>query len=318
MVVETDKYKSYFQRGGENDILKRAEKAQENKEQLHIVVAETMEFVDTISSTLTTTTDLAIKINTVFNQVFADYHGCNIGIDNTGRVVMNLVFRAINPDPGDERTVAFKPIELNNDTDPNKKVSRLISTINLTNSNSNRMRLTQDGCELLYGILEPGIKNNMKNIVPESFNKIVGETVARTGYIGQENIFCTVNCIDVIKVLGILYGSRDVKEGSIVYAIYPKRPVDNQQVPNPNFIIEIQRMTQARYNAFMANIGCPTTDMVTAVTATMPDDNGAAVRTGGGTPITPETVQSVHSQPQQRPAGTTGEAPKSMYENQQQ
>lgn len=269
MVMMGNKMESVFD--GKENIYTNAEKGNEDKKLLHIVNNTPLELVSTVKKSLTTTTELAMQVNEVFKPLFSDWHGCEIVPDNNGNLLVNFIFKAINT--GKEDTRAFLPINHIQEKSSNKTLDR-INAINLMNSSKNRtMELTSYGAEMIYDVMVNSLKKSVNPANIPSMYKIIGEVAENVGYGGMvQNIYCTATGIDIFKVLGVVFGTKDKDNGSrIVYNARAIRPVAaNVAGVRANYIVEIERMTMDDYNAAMMKMGMfPMPGAITAVTGTI-------------------------------------------------
>lgn len=239
-----------------------------------IIDSEPLPFVETTSTSLTTTTELAMKINTILKSIFRDYHGCDIVVDNNSNIGITLVFRVLNDiNKDDEKQQIFTFVD-------EKKGSGIVGKINLINSindaNQRHSKLTDTGAELIYDMLAEPVRRNMSPFKPNTIDKIIGETIEQIQYSATQNVYCSVPGIDINRILGILFGSKSNNEGQIYYSIEVKRPVFPQGaaglVPSSrtSYIIELKKMTARKYNEAMSKIGAvPLNGAIAAITDTM-------------------------------------------------
>lgn len=272
-IPQAQRMESIFD-GRTEDIYSRAEEATQetgNKKPLHIVNNTPLEFAATTSTALSTTTELAMQINEVFKPLFSDWHGCDVLVDEAGRLVVNFVFRAVTG--VDDAKRAFLPINQTLDKSQNKTMNRIVQINALNNASSRRLEMTKYGAEMIYDVLNRAARQGRNPFDPKSFLKLTGEIYENAGYNNSiQNIYCTVMGIDINKILGLLFGTKDEKEGQIIYGLTPKRPVVAGQMPGArtNFIVEIQKMTMRKFNEAMTRLGAvPMPGAITAITETV-------------------------------------------------
>lgn len=267
-VLTGNKMASVFD--GKESIYTRAEENVDEKKLLHIVNNTPLAFDATVEKVLTTTTELSMQVNEVFKPLFSDWYGCEIGPDSNGNLIVNFIFKAVNS--GDDSTRAFLPIDKVREKTSNKTLDRILS-INLMNSSkSHTMEITSYGAEMMYDVMLNALKKNIKPDNVATMRNYIGEVSESVGYGGAiQNIYCTVTGIDIYKILGIVFGTKDSTGSQIVYNAKAIRPVAaGMVVAKANYIVEVEKMTMSKYNTAMTKMGMyPMPGAITAVTGTI-------------------------------------------------
>ena len=226
-----------------------------------------IEFNATSESLLTTTDELCQMINQVFHQVFSDYYGSNVIVNNNASLSVNLVFKPNSlPDAGSDEM-------------PKKCITTLVNTIKKTDSEivndilgnnahrdmeiqkNNNFIFTKAGGGIIYGLLAKQIAQgvNPKNLM-DMKKKIMNEVYEnqRVAWNKSEStIYVRVYGLDIYKILSLIFGRRTEDGSRLFYNTNIKRPLVNT-VPSPNgtnYILEIQKMSENSFVAAMNKMG---------------------------------------------------------------
>ena len=199
------------------------------KEPLVIEVTELQEFGPVIDSTaIMTTQKLAKRINKLFNEVFADYHGSVVNyIPGNGNVnpnqafVVELHFKPVPlgaVSPTDDRVRAFKPIE---ESTP-KDVIAGIKNIYGSMRSSSKFQMTEEASQLLAEFMTYGV--NVDPFKPSSYDNLKHEYMIPGTY-GNHSVAIKVLGFDLLKLIKKIYGAK--KDGKRVdYTITPHSPMN--------------------------------------------------------------------------------------------
>ena len=185
---------------------------------------ELLKFDDTIQSNLTTTFDLAKTISELFAAIWGDFEGCLVAPNHLGQLNATLYFS--NKGNGQVEPLIGA-------TGRGVNVQSRIMNYNLRNKNRT-FKFSDEVYEILADLIPTGMKKQI------NWNALTSEISEQT-YTGN-NIYMTVTGIDVNKILGILYGTKD-KGSHIEYNIQLIRPLNQSATPTgTNYMIIIQRL----------------------------------------------------------------------------
>lgn len=277
-VLMADKMESVFD--GKETIYEQAKsEGKEEKKMLHIVNDTPLKFETTVEKMLTTSTELAMMINEVFKPMMSDWYGSEIIIGNNGELIVNFTFKSITN--GDNTRRVFLPINQATEKSSNQTLDRFMS-VNLMNAAKSRnMEITSYGIEMMLDVMLPHVKQKIKADNVNTIRPFIGETYESAGmYSTVQNIYNTVTGIDINRVLNVVFGARESSNAGdhFIYKARALRPVDMAMMqyaynkPSVNYIVEIERMTNNKYNNAMLKIGkTPMPGTITAITGTISD-----------------------------------------------
>lgn len=241
------------------------------REHLVAVNDNPIPFKGVIKTAFTSTTELAHQVNKFMGTIFDDYYGSNIFVDQTGNLSMSLIFKPVQAIGGKEDHRAFAPITEQQVKSENTIVNTMFAVNAMQKRNSN-FGLTQYASELLYDMIAPAIANGKRidPFNPNTYKQIIAETVDNTP-MGGSIIYCSVDCIDLVRVLGKLYGVKDVTDNSqMLYQIVPLRPLNYSTAGQAtNWLLAIYNMSRASFENTITKLGAvPNTGSIIAVTGT--------------------------------------------------
>lgn len=263
--------------GREKTIYDKAEENPKEDKLLHIVNDNPLEFQTTVEKSLTTTTEMAMQINEIFRPIFSDWYGCEVIPNVNGSVEVRFIFKAISN--GDDEKRAFLPINRSREKTDNQVLDRIYA-INAANmSKHHTLEITSYGAEVIYDVMINEFKKKVNPQKRETMRNYYSEVAENVGYMSTvQNIYCTVNGIDIYKLLGIVFGSKTSGGEQIVYKVTPIRPVTpginpmGIAIANQNYIVEIEKMTMKRFNEAMLKMGMmPMSGAISAVTTSVSD-----------------------------------------------
>lgn len=283
-VLIADKMVSVFD-GKESIYSQAQEKGKEEIKLARIVNDTPLDFDATISKRLTTTTELAMQINEVFKVIFSDWYGSEVRVDGNGNLIVVFTFKAC-PVRDDDDSRAFLPISQMRNRSSNQMLDRIMS-INMMNTSNRNMEITNYGAELMYDVMSLHTRNKSKVNPIELVKPYIGETFENVGYGATvQNIYNTVTGIDIRKILGVVFGTRESSKAGdhYIYNAKAMRPVDHGVMmqcmtnngivapPSANYIVEIERMTNNRFESAMTKLGrTPMPGAITAITGSISD-----------------------------------------------
>lgn len=161
--------------------------------------------------------ELGECVNAVFSPIFPDYFGCKIFVERssyqTPLVTANLIFSALPEDQSDDsKHRAFQPITVNAAGQKVTSIDRLVSALNGNSNPGFKVNLTEYGKKLIDGY---SIKSNKFN----------GDyTQCYETYIINNQGYIELHNLNVIKLLEIIYGSKDEDDNDFIYQISPVCP----------------------------------------------------------------------------------------------
>ena len=221
-------------------------------------------FLATIAQRIITTEQLAKLLNARLKPAYQDYRGCFIEPAQNGAISVTLLFNQLSADkivqyddPDDRVGVAFMPVEALRAGGSNiAERSRALS--NEMNS-GRRFQLTQDAKDGLGRF----ISNDPKKI---NWKNISGEGYQKQGW-SQEG-YCYIKGMDIIKVLEIIFGSKNEAGDKIYYKPTIVSPVSNTQMVRPNnWVMSIQMMTDGSTRDLCTSMGIVSTGLFNCVQA---------------------------------------------------
>lgn len=192
---------------------------EEKKKGLYIEVLETEKFEPLMSTQLITSHDLSRKINSLFQSVFKDYHGCKIMCNDgvsysrviSSRVSDPAVTAGLNADgliadipagllylnlffsPSKDNDAPYRALEeIGQSGDMMSKLQRVYGY------NSRRYVMTADAMELLTPYMPNPKRPNFGNHVFE---------ITEQSMMGQYDILVKVSGINLDKIISKMYGS---------------------------------------------------------------------------------------------------------------
>ena len=213
---------------------KTKEETQKEKEQkkalehLHIYLPNKMPFPDLISTMYQDTNSFASLICGLLSNVFSDFYGAKLEVVNNYRLVGRVFFSYNGNKPGPNQYLALKNI---NDKSNLNTISDKINAINrITNVSTYRKNyeLTDEAKVLLRDIIPNKFfdNNNKKKVNWEQLTK---EGSLQTAY-GHPKIFLEIE-VDLIKIIGIIYGTKSNDGGVWSYQINLGAPINPVNTP---------------------------------------------------------------------------------------
>lgn len=262
-----------------------------------ITGVKTIDFPSTMDGSILTTTDLSRYVNTLFHQLFTDYKGCVIKIDQSANpngmqnqlndrhpIICDLYFTVDAKSKDDKGIRAFDIIgnDSNNSDEPKKKnrmnfVSRM-EVFQMAMSDNKTSVITQDAVDILKGMLWYELKSNLPNkCTPKVFNEkgISVETVT-TGT-AQQNMFgmSTVNSpktvygvvrfVDINEILHLIFG--DDEDNKCYYEVKPVRPVSSMymnmmqnmnDIGEQKWLLYVNKLNEKAVRDILTELGTPT------------------------------------------------------------
>ena len=207
----------------------------EDKKPIFLTV-EPVDFKPVADIKIISSTELASYINDTFNDVFADYEGCNINITFNEKLrcfsVVPAIFFKVLPRYDKNSLYGFKTVKAANATesDISNKIRRCYRRNSLSDSNSN-VEITSEAKELLKPFMLS--TDNSNNIKWDASYRI---TSNNTG------LFVEVFNIDMIKILKAIFGKKDKNTGDrYEYEIYPLGIVQSPYRKADEWAIRITR-----------------------------------------------------------------------------
>lgn len=257
--------KSYFagNRGGYNP-KQSYDPQDEKRDWAHAENENPEEFKGAYSTGFTTTIKLEKSINRAFRMLFSDYHGCVITPDPSNvkhPLRIDLYFQPRRKESyTSENELDRRAFVQGEESAANPSDSRLQEMVRATTL-SNRERgkrfaMTSYASEVLFDFVMDEIKNNTRinPFHPESYGDHVTETLNTVN--GQNIIVCAIDCLDMAKLLGFIYGESENKS-KIYYNITIQKPYSINSVAGvaSNWVVSITKMTRAQYVDAMNEIG---------------------------------------------------------------
>ena len=226
-------------------------KEKKTGDHLKIYNEEPEEFPATTKNAWVNTFDLAKKINALLRPIFEDYFGSLLEIEN-GRMTCTLYFKPSSAPLGENSKRAFAP--LGGVVSKHDNGRGKINAINQKGNRSKNFAITEYAAELLSDLVEPYC--NIDPFNTATYNRITAECNSRT-MMGQ-CIYCTVNNISIVRLLGLLYGVKDKETNSFnKYQIIPQRPIDlnTKNLKSANWLCLITVLPEAKLNKMLQTSG---------------------------------------------------------------
>ena len=232
-------------------------KDQQNNEKrtgdhLRICNDEPEEFPATTKNMWISTVNLAKKINSLMKPIFEDYYGSLLQNEN-GRITCTLFFKPSSSPYEKDSKRAFAPIGVTNKQDSAKAK---IDAINQLSNRTRNFAITEYASELLSDLMMKNCKVDPFN--PATYKNYTSEYNSRN-MMGQ-CIYCVVAGIDLMKLLGVIYGFKDKKTKTRnLFQVIPQRPVGStdktQATPNANWLCLITLLSEAELNNILQSSG---------------------------------------------------------------
>lgn len=250
----------------------------EERQKTRIELTERPEFPATHDGMLITSNDLCRHVNTLMRNVFADFVGSKVYVDQqnvNGQVVINplhpvqleLYFNVggATKTTDDKKVLAFRSIQdkINDSVykgGSNNIIQRTIG-MNIAVSTNKCSEITQDGIDILGDLLWNDVAANIGKLTPKVFNDrgitVEGSTTQAAGPYNptpQKVVYNIVRQIDIDKILAMMF---DNGEEPIVYQTKPIKPVDYVQKPDgtTRWLIEVSRLNLRNYTDLCNSIG---------------------------------------------------------------
>ena len=273
-LMVADKMSSIFD--GTDTIYRNAQEMTKEEESklLHIVNDTPLEFKEIISKSTCTSTKLSMMINEILHDLFSDYYGCELVVNEQGCLDVTLLFKAIPVVKGDDKR-AFLPIASQQDQSNNQTLNRVMAINKMNAARHRTMEITPYGMEMLYDIMTSQNKKSVNIKNPETFKRFTGEIAEQAGmYSTVNNVYCSMIGIDIYRIMNIVFGQKDKQGRRYVYKVTAIRPVNPYPYANVggrnNWVIEIERMTIDAFNELSRELGVmPIPGSITAVTETI-------------------------------------------------
>ena len=236
---------------GKRGVQNNTQGQQQKKEWMRITNDKPEEFEATTATKYMSGIDIAKKINHVMSTVFDDWHGCLV-TNNNGMVQCTFYFKPTNApvEKGSHR--AFIPV--GGVAKGDSLMDKFTAVNNLSNKSSNFM-MTEYASELLYDLMGGAVKPRINPFNPKSYNSVVSEQSA-SQLVGS-TVYCLVSCIDVNRLLALIYGERNKDGSRQYYEIAPIRPLDNSQQPSiySNWLHVITAMSEKEFKKTVQAVG---------------------------------------------------------------
>ena len=213
------------------------------------------DFIPTTGTLLSSTNELCAEINKRFSVLYEDWYGSRVRIGDKGQISVDFIFKPSPNFSADELSkCAFVPLD--NDAERNDRNDILKQVIfqNMVSRSKNRhFKLTNFGSESLEKFLFNGIQG-IDPFEPETFHKqnLIAESEETNSYGHVETIFVVLTGIDVYKLLSVIFGPKE-KGSRLTYTINPIRLINVNNAAD--WLITIDRMSNASYNAAMTKLG---------------------------------------------------------------
>ena len=229
------------------------------------------DFDGTFSTAYMQTTELERKINSVMSTLFEDYHGCIISVVSQNAYVnkslkVDLFFRPRRATAEDEDTRAFISVE-DKITNPNDgDILNAVRRNTAMAKNAASFELTEYAANILWDFMPDALTKGGGYLTskridwrdPSSYARadLISEVVDG-GSMGSQLIYSCITGIDIIKILGFIYGVKDPSSKSgILYNVTVDRPATNLPTAlGASWIITVTKMTWDAYNKIMPKLG---------------------------------------------------------------
>lgn len=255
------------------------EQNNEKKVLKNLTVTEPDEFRSTYEVEMTTATELARLIDTLFGRVFNDYHRCNLNpIPNQfgagSGYDLSLCFRpnanAIDEKDSDGKVAAFVPVSLQNNKSSNEIYNGIKRISNVAKADT-IFYISQSAAELLRNLFIDNYVFTDSTFTtdpsPKKYvaRRLIGEQQTRTniGYNRYQPVIENVILhLDINKVLQLIKGDVNEKGEKMFYNIRPLTdifanvPNNSGMVPiRSETVIEIMRLNGNEWDNFSARVG---------------------------------------------------------------
>lgn len=215
------------------------------------------------------TAELERKINGMMSEIFEDYHGCILTVNQNNYanrdIRVDLFFRPRRASVDEKNdTRAFVSTEESVINPNDGAIINAVRRNTATAKRSTAFALTDYAAQILYDFLPDGIKTgrgygttvDWRNPVSYAKANLISEAVD-SGQLGSQLIYSCITGLDIVKLIGFIYGEKDPdsKSGNI-YNITVSRPAtDMPSVLGSNWIVSISKMTWADYDKIMQKLG---------------------------------------------------------------
>ncbi len=256
--------KSYFagNRGGYNQ-KQSYDPQNEKRDWAHAENESPEKFEGAYITGFTTTIKLEKSINRAFRMLFSDYYGCVLTPDpsNTKHPLrVDLYFQPRHKESYKEDELKRRAFVQTEESIANPNDSRLQEMVRANTlsyrERSRRFSMTEYASEIIFDFISDDIKSNTRinPFNPETYSDRVNETQNNVN--GQNIIICSVDGIDIEKLLGFIYGDTENKS-KIYYKVMIQKPYSINSVAGvaSNWVVSITKMTRAQYVNAMNEIG---------------------------------------------------------------
>ena len=199
---------------------------------LVITTTEPAKFKSIGDCALVTTRELAGLISSIFGNLFQDFDSTMIEVKNDQMgfpmVAVSLLFKILPQNSYTNNTnVAFCPVSFDNGQ-TNGTVARIKNmTQGGTNSVGIKMNILDRTKKLINGYcIKAGQSQIDYNTYYETYS-----------YEGQ--VYIMLKNLDIIKLIEVVYGSKDEENIDLVYQVFPLPPIVNYQQDIKDSIIQI-------------------------------------------------------------------------------
>lgn len=252
----------------------------EKREKTSIKLTSHPDFPATNQSAIMTSSDLARCTNTLFKNVFDDYSGCKVYIDQfmnpnaeqsqmtqNNPVQVELYFALGSSNSDNKKIQAFRPItESIKDHHIGGKMNYIERTMghNIAITQNKSSEITQEGIDIIGSMLcyDIAIRTSM-NPSAKEFNNlgIVVEgstTQGQTPYMTpatKKIVYNIVKFVDINSILNMLFGGTDEDGNPVIYQTTPIKPIipiqNNTGFMMPNsieqkWLFNVSRLNQQR------------------------------------------------------------------------
>lgn len=245
----------------------KKESVQDDAERIKITNDAPDTFTGAYVTDFMETKEIGAKINKIFNDVFEDYHGCIVTADpnNASRhLKIDMFFIPQRESHSKQDSRAFVPVGSTIDTTGDNRIMSMVKK-NMMSSNkrNDAFELTSYASEVLFDFVPDnltrhnigGKKIDWKN--PDTYRNYITETPEIVN--GQNVIFCSIDCIDIVKVLAFIYGEKDPENKSdVYYNVVLDRPATQMGfngVLGANWIVTVTKMTKKQFESTMPKLG---------------------------------------------------------------
>ena len=214
---------------------------------------EPVDFSPILDIKVLSSTELASYINDVFNNVFADYEGCNINVsfNEQGQyysVSPSIYFKVLSKyEPNS--LYGFKTIKAANATDNVliDKVKRVFKCNSMAGGNS-QVEITKDAKGLLKPFLVSTAIGNNDEVRWENHYRITSNS---TG------LFVELFNLDSIKILKAIFGKKDkIGGGRYNYSILPIGIIQSPYRKNDEWALRVTRVYEEANKEVARLLGC--------------------------------------------------------------